>query len=124
MSSWSCVTFETGDRTVDAVAAELAGLVEDGGGHGDGAEPHTYEHRGNLVWRRKGSDPPPAALDVPRALDLRVNDTTDSAWGRLYERVDGRFVAVDRCYGVEGGFGRRVVDYFAVHHGLVGDTGV
>ena len=34
-------------------------------------------------------------VDVPRVVETRYNDTVDAGDGTLYQRIDGKFVAVE-----------------------------
>lgn len=115
MSSWTRITFDPGDRSVETVADDLRGAVDD---------PETFERRGTLVWKETGNfdHDRVATLDVAaeRALVVWNSDTTNAGKGYLYERHGGRFLLVDAFEGAEGYFGRDVVDHFVREHDLEG----
>lgn len=109
------MTFDPGERSTDAIAAELEGAVED---------PETFRRDGNLVWKAREQVDADRLDDLgvgaSRALVIRANDTSMAGGGTLYERVDGAYVPVDKMAGGEGYVGRDVVYYVQREHGLAG----
>lgn len=116
MSSWIRVTFDPGDRSVATVEEQLREALDD---------PETVRWPDALVWKAREEIDADRLTDLGvearRALVIRANDTVMAGDGRLYERIDGRFVPVDAMAGAEGFVGRDVTAYFQREYGLVGE---
>ncbi|MFA9426396.1 hypothetical protein [Natronorubrum sp. A-ect3] len=116
MSSWIRVTFDSGDRSVTTVEEQLREALED---------PDTVRWPDALVWKAQEEIDAERLTDLGvearRALVVWANDTAMAGDGRLYERIDGRFVPVDAMSGVEGFVGRDVTSYFQREYGLLAE---
>lgn len=116
MSTTVKLTFETGDRPPDEVEREVRAAIE----AETGEPPNTSQYAGSVVWSPNGTTEIEYVQDVevPRVVRTKFNDTVDAGSGTLFERVDGRFVAVDRIHSPELDMGEYVLDYFRINFGI------
>jgi hypothetical protein len=114
MSSWTHVTFESGDRPVGAVEADVLALADD--------DPDVWVEGEDVVLYRSAPlfeledvEPP-----TDRALSFWGNDTSMWGGGILYEAAGGAYRRVDVHSDTDGSYGRDARSYFRVEHGIRG----
>jgi hypothetical protein len=130
MSSWSCVVFETGDRDPEAVEERLRASIQAAEEYicreSEQEDPDTWVEDDRVLWYVHGLDSGTAFgvldVDCQRALAIDIQDTSEAGTGRLFERVDGGFVQTD--LHADNEFGRTVLDYFEIEHGIEGERRV
>lgn len=125
MGTRNYVTFDAGERDVEAVAAEVREAVrklrENDETLPDG-EPDIREHRDSVVWHRSRRFSELEPVDVPRAVRTADTEGGGSEVGRLFLRLGDRLPEVDV---VEASWyaERYVVDYVRINYGLVPQSG-
>ena len=129
MSSWTCVTFDPGKRASEDVASDLRHSLTEVDApvcrEDEQQDPNIGFDETSVVWRVHGFDGEAfQSLEIPcsKALAINIQDTAGAGTGRIYEWVDGEFLQTDIFRDVS--YGRRVLDYFLLEHGIQGERGL
>jgi len=129
MSSWTCITFDPGERTPEDVASDLRHSLTETDAQvcreDEQREPKLGVGESKVVWRVHGFDGEAfESLEVQcsKALAIYIQDTAEAGTGQLYEWIDGEFLQTDIFQDYS--YGRVVLDYFLLEHGMQGERGL